>query len=119
MGLTDLFFMALLMVRELIINYPHISSLIVLGICIPWGIALWKRTNTTQGWKRVWKPALLFTIISGVVAFFLLPVFFHSGTQHLTYMTDWLFHIASVVSIMIYAWLIAVPALLLWCSCSK
>lgn len=119
MGLGDLFFMALHMVRELMMDYPHVTSLIVLCAVLPWGFAI-SRKLSSQDWKRVWKPALTFSLICGALAFVLLPTFFHSGLGHMNYLTDWLFHIASTLSIMVYAWLIAVPALLLWCNqCSK
>lgn len=114
MNLSDLFSMALLMVKELILDFPHISALIVIGALIPWGFALIRKISPYD-WKRVWKPAFIFSLLSGIIAFFALPQFFHSGLSHLNYATDWLFHIASVISIMVYAWLIAVPALLLWC----
>lgn len=118
MNLSDLFFMALLMVKELMFDFPHISALIIACALIPWCFAIFRRVPYHH-WKKVWKPALLFTLICGVIAFFALPIFFHSGLSHLNYATDWLFHIASTVSIMIYAWLIAIPALLLWCRWCK
>lgn len=118
MSLSDLFFMALLMVYELILAYPHLSAAIVAGIIIPWAWALAKRV-AFKNWYRVWRPALLFTLLSGVVAFFALPVFFHSAHTHLNYYVDWLFHIASTASIMAYAWLVVVPLLLLWCGCNR
>lgn len=118
MSFTDLFFMALLMVRELIIDYPHISAAIILTVILVWGLALRNRIDP-HNWKRVRKQAFVLTLISGVAAFFLLPIFFHSGLKHMNYLTDWLFHIASTTSIMVYVWLITVPALLMWCSCGK
>ena len=118
MSFTDLFFMAILMVRELIIDYPHVSAAIILTLVLIWGLAL-KNHIDPHNWKRVRKQALVITLIAGAAAFFLLPMFFHSGLGHLNYLTDWLFHIASVASIMVYVWLITVPALLLFCSCEK
>ncbi|MBR5941255.1 MAG: hypothetical protein IKZ88_08345 [Neisseriaceae bacterium] len=118
MSFTDLFFMAILMVRELIIDYPHVSAAIILTVVLIWGLAL-KNHIDPHNWKRVRKQALVITLIAGAAAFFLLPMFFHSGLGHLNYLTDWLFHIASVASIMVYVWLITVPALLLFCSYGK
>ena len=78
MSFTDLFFMAILMVRELIIDYPHISAAIILTVILIWGLALRNRIDP-RNWKRVRKQAFVVTLISGVAAFFLLPIFFHSG----------------------------------------
>lgn len=112
MSLTDLFFMALLMLRELIASFPWLSLLIVIVLFVPWVLALLRR-QPLRGVKSTLIPALIFALVSGVIAFFVLPIFFDSGLGHLRYLTDWLFHLASTASIMGYAFLVAIPVLLL------
>ena len=56
---------------------------------------------------------LVLGMLGGVIAFFVLPIFFDSSLGHMRYLTDWLFHLASTASIAGYAFLVAIPVLLL------
>lgn len=108
----DLIWMALYMVRELMAAYPLLSVLIVVVLLLPWVLALWRKAPL-KNLRKVWLQAVVLALVCGAVAFFLLPLFFKSGLQHMNYYVDWLFHIGSVASVMVYAWFVAAPLLLL------
>ncbi|MDO5686215.1 MAG: hypothetical protein Q4G42_02310 [Neisseria sp.] len=116
MSVIDLIFMALQMVWELIKVYPLLSALIVLVAVLPWLCVLIRGTPLRAILNRsTFKSALWKALLCGVIAFFVLPWFFKSDLGELRYFVDWLFHIASALSIAAYALLIFLPI----CACRR
>lgn len=89
---------------ETIIEFPVTTALLV---ALPVLSIAWVLFNADKDWQSAKKPAYLMALATGLIAFFFLPMLFSSSLFELRYIVDWLFHLAFVMGLMLYAFFVA------------
>lgn len=91
------------LIIELILIYPAIAAVLIGLPAVALIVAL---LGGQKNWSAAKKPALVFALIAGLVAFFGLPTLFKSSLSEISYYVDWLFHLGYVVAVMVYVYLV-------------
>ncbi len=99
MEISAVFFILL----ETMFNFPVFFGIL---FAIPIVLILLVIFAPFRNWQHGKITALISALIAGTLAFFLLPVLFHSSLSNISYLTDWLFHIACVLVVIIYVYLV-------------
>ncbi len=102
MGLQSLFSIII----QTVITFPVFFAI---AIGLPVLAILWALFGKNKRWGSAAKPAFFLALLAGVAAFVGLPYFFRSSFSDISYLTDWLFHISSVIAVMIYTFVV------FWC----
>ncbi len=96
---------ALMMLWEAILENATLVIILLLILLVAWGYwAIMARKKQLMP-----RLAALSAIMVGVIGFFTLPLFFKASLADMNYWVDWAFHIATVLALLIYAYLVLLP----------
>ena len=94
-----------MMLWEALLENATLVIVLLLILLVAWGY--WVTIGRSRQWKH--RLTALSAVVIAVIGFFTLPMFFKSSLANMTYWVDWAFHIAMVIALLIYAYLVLLP----------
>lgn len=98
---------AFMMLWEAILENASLVIVLVLMLLITW--VYWAVMGNSK--RAASRPAAISAIVVAVIGFFGLPIFFKASLSDMSYWVDWAFHLATVLALLIYAYLVMLPLL--------
>lgn len=96
---------AFMMLWEAILENATLVTTLLLVLLIAWGYWIIKGRQK----KLAYRVAGMLAAIVAVIGFFGLPMLFKASLASLTYWVDWAFHVAMVLALLVYAYLVLLP----------
>lgn len=98
---------ALMMLWEAILENATLASALLLTLLVAWGY--WGIVGRHK--KPAYRFAGMLAGIIAVIGFFTLPLFFNATLGNLTYWVDWAFHLAMVIALLVYSYVVILPVI--------
>lgn len=98
---------AFMMLWEAILENASLVVTLLLMLLIAW--VYWAVIGNRK--RLAHRLAALSAIVVAVIGFFGLPIFFKASLSDMSYWVDWAFHLATVLALLIYAYLVLLPLL--------
>lgn len=96
---------ALMMLWEAILENAMLVTVLLLVLLVAWGY--WVAAGRYKQLSH--RLAIILAIVVAIIGFFTLPLFFSATLGDLTYWVDWVFHLAMVIALLVYAYVIILP----------
>jgi hypothetical protein len=96
---------AFMMLWEALLENATLVSILLLILLVAWGF--WAMVGRDK--KLTHRLAILLAIAVAIIGFFMLPLFFNATLGDLTYWVDWAFHMAMVIALLVYAYVVMLP----------
>lgn len=96
---------AFMMLWEAILENATLVIALMLLLLVAWGY--WIAVGRNK--KLAYRLAGLLAIVVAIIGFFMLPMMFKASLSDLTYWVDWTFHLAMVLALFVYAYLVLLP----------
>ncbi len=96
---------AFMMLWEAILENAMLVSVLLLILLVAWGywVAVGRHKQLTH------RLAIMLAVLVAIIGFFTLPLFFSATLGDLTYWVDWAFHLAMVIALLVYAYIVMLP----------
>lgn len=96
---------AFMMFWEALMENATLVIILLLILLLVWGF--WATTGRSRQMRH--RLATLLAVVAAAIGFFALPVFFKASLSDMNYWVDWAFHIAMIVALLIYSYLVLLP----------
>ncbi|MBO1530507.1 hypothetical protein J3492_04690 [Psychrobacter sp. F1192] len=96
---------AFMMLWEAILENATLVIALVLILLVAWGY--WVAIGRSK--QLAYRLAAISAVVVAIIGFFALPVFFKAGLSDMSYWVDWAFHLATVLALLVYAYLVLLP----------
>jgi hypothetical protein len=96
---------ALMMLWEAILENATLVTALLLILLVAWGY--WGVAGRHK--KMAHRLAMMLAVAVAVLGFFTVPLFFSATLGDLTYWVDWAFHLAMVIALLVYAYIVLLP----------
>ena len=96
---------ALMMLWEAILENATLVIALIMVLLVAWSYWIAAGRKKQLAYRLT---GLLATVVA-IAGFFMLPMLFKASLSDLTYWVDWAFHIAMVLALLIYAYLVLLP----------
>ena len=95
----------LMMMWEAILANKLLVVLLQAVLIAPW--LFWLINSRQTAFNH--RMSLILAGIVAILGFFLLPLFFSATLSDLSYWVDWAFHIAMVIALLVYSYVVLLP----------
>jgi hypothetical protein len=100
-----LIYQMLMMLWEAILENGLLVAILLTLLIVPWLYWLIKNKQKTFNHRR----SALIALGIAILGFFFLPLYFSATLFDLSYWVDWAFHLAMVIALLLYSYLVCLP----------